>query len=105
VAGGFYCGKVGDFFVINGFYMSMRSAYTTPPAKIHYFTVQWPTDALSWQAFRDEVCVFVSFSFFFPFPPFFQKKSFGLLGRRSEKRCSAYTTRERKGGGCVCACV
>ena len=33
-------------FVINGFYMSMRSAYTTPPAKIHYYTVQWPTDSL-----------------------------------------------------------
>jgi hypothetical protein len=56
--GGFYCGKVGDVFVINGFYMSMRSAYTTPPAKIHYFTVQWPTDTLSWQAFRDEVFFF-----------------------------------------------
>jgi len=53
--GGFYCGNVEGLFVINGFYMSMRNAYTSPPAKIHYFTVQWPTDTLSWKAFRDEV--------------------------------------------------
>ena len=32
--GGFYCGKVGDLWVINGFYMSMRNTYTTPPAKV-----------------------------------------------------------------------
>jgi len=54
--GGFYCGKVSDeYFVMNGFYMSMRSAYTTPPAKIHYYTVKWTTDSLSWEDFRGEV--------------------------------------------------
>lgn len=53
--GGFYCGQVDGIFVMNGFYMSMRSAYTTPPAKIHYFTVQWPTDMLSWESFRGDV--------------------------------------------------
>ncbi len=37
--------QVDGIFVMNGFYMSMRSAYTTPPAQIHYFTVQWPTGA------------------------------------------------------------
>lgn len=35
--------------------MSMRSAYTRPPAKLHYFTVQWPSDSLSWEAFRGRV--------------------------------------------------
>jgi hypothetical protein len=48
--------KVDGIFVINGFYMSMRNTYTTPPAKIHYYTVQWPTDALAWKSFR--VCFF-----------------------------------------------
>eukprot|EP00941_MAST-03F_sp_MAST-3F-sp1_P002346 g2346.t1 len=54
--GGFYCSKVGDYYVINGFYMSMRSAYTEPGTNgIHWFTVQWPTDTLSWESFRGEV--------------------------------------------------
>lgn len=93
--GGFYVGKVGDIFVINGFYAAMRAAYahprapartharslaprwlssrpssplrlatvpvhrgssyTTPPAQLHYFTVQWPTASLSWSAFRASV--------------------------------------------------
>jgi len=45
--GGFYCAKIDGIYIMNGFYMSMRSAYTTPPAKIHTFTVQWPTDVRS----------------------------------------------------------
>jgi hypothetical protein len=49
--------QVDGIFVINGFYMSMRNTYTTPPAKIHYYTVQWPTDALAWKSFR--VCFFL----------------------------------------------
>ncbi len=54
--GGFYCGKVGDIYVMNGFYMSMRGSYTNADSNgIHYFTVQWPTDALSWADFRGEV--------------------------------------------------
>ena len=54
--GGFYCGKIkDDMYVMNGFYLNMRSVYTTPPAKIHYYTVQWPTDTLSWEGFRQEV--------------------------------------------------
>ncbi|KAJ1625011.1 hypothetical protein T492DRAFT_1042819 [Pavlovales sp. CCMP2436] len=53
--GGFYVGKVGDIFVINGFYAAMRAAYTTPPAELHYFTVQWSTETVSWEAFRADV--------------------------------------------------
>lgn len=53
--GGFYCGKVGDIYVMNGFYMAMRSAYTTPGDKIKWYTVSWPTDSLSWQDFRGVV--------------------------------------------------
>ena len=54
--GGFYCGKIGDIYVMNGFYMSMRGSYTDKSSNgIHYFTVQWPTDSLSWADFRSEV--------------------------------------------------
>jgi hypothetical protein len=35
--------------------MAMRSSYTTPPASIHYFTVEWPSAALSWSDFRGKV--------------------------------------------------
>ena len=54
--GGFYCGKVGeDTYVINGFYMSMRSVFTTPPAKIVWYSVEWPAASLSWEDFRGKV--------------------------------------------------
>jgi len=53
--GGFYCGKVGDIFVINGFYMSMRGSYTEAPAKINYLTVEWDAATLSWEDFRSKV--------------------------------------------------
>lgn len=53
--GGFYCGKVDGIFIMNGFYMAMRSAYTTPGEKIHWYTVSWPADSLSWADFRGKV--------------------------------------------------
>lgn len=43
------------FFVINGFYMSMREAYTAPGKSIYYMTVEWPSDRLSWGDFRGKV--------------------------------------------------
>ena len=54
--GGFYAFQVDDIWVINGFYMQMRNSYTKKESNgIHYFTVQWPTDSLSWKDFRGEV--------------------------------------------------
>lgn len=53
--GGFYCGKVDGIYVMNGFYMQMRAAYTNPGEKIQWYTVSWPADSLSWQDFRGEV--------------------------------------------------
>lgn len=53
--GGFYCGKVKDIYVMNGFYMSMRSAYCNPGEKIQWYTVSWPGDSLSWEDFRGQV--------------------------------------------------
>jgi hypothetical protein len=57
--GGFYCGKLhddaGDFYAINGFYLSMRSVYCTPPASITWFSVQWPSANLTWADFRGNV--------------------------------------------------
>lgn len=53
--GGFYCGKVDGIYVMNGFYMEMRAAYTNPGEKIQWYTVSWPADSLSWADFRGEV--------------------------------------------------
>lgn len=54
--GGFYCGKVDGLYVMNGFYMSMRSKYTAAASKgIHYFVVEWDPKKLSWADFRGKV--------------------------------------------------
>lgn len=53
--GGFYCGKVDGIYVMNGFYMQMRAAYTNPGEKIQWYTVSWPADSLSWADFRGTV--------------------------------------------------
>mmetsp|Transcript_24059 Transcript_24059/g.68441 ORF Transcript_24059/g.68441 Transcript_24059/m.68441 type:complete len:304 (+) Transcript_24059:117-1028(+) len=53
--GGFYCGKIGDVFIINGFYMNMRSKFTTPGTCIYYFETEWPAQSLSWADFRGKV--------------------------------------------------
>eukprot|EP00812_Abedinium_dasypus_P009915 NODE_356_length_1639_cov_465.893939.p1 GENE.NODE_356_length_1639_cov_465.893939~~NODE_356_length_1639_cov_465.893939.p1 ORF type:complete len:268 (-),score=71.82 NODE_356_length_1639_cov_465.893939:314-1117(-) len=55
LAGGLYAGKIGDIYVINGFYITMRSAYTEPSACIYYYVVDWSTAALSWGDFRGKV--------------------------------------------------
>jgi len=53
--GGFYCGKIEDVFIINGFYMNMRSKFTTPGTCIYYFETEWDARMLSWQDFRAKV--------------------------------------------------
>jgi len=53
--GGFYCGKVGDIFVINGFYMDMRKAFTAPGTSIYYFETTFSAEQLSWGDFRGKV--------------------------------------------------
>jgi len=53
--GGFYCGKVEDIYVFNGFFMSMRSAFVVPGSSIHYFVVEFDPAVLDWGAFRGEV--------------------------------------------------
>lgn len=53
--GGFYCGKVDDIYVINGFYARMRAQFTTPGTCIHYYAVEWDPARLSWADFRGKV--------------------------------------------------
>merc|ERR1719253_1368259 len=57
--GGFYCGLVSmkgkQRYVFNGFFMTMRSAFTAPGRSIHYYTVEWDEDKLSWEDFRGKV--------------------------------------------------
>jgi hypothetical protein len=52
--GGFYAGKIDDVFVINGFYMAMRAKYTTSPAKIVFYVVEWAADSMHWADFRSK---------------------------------------------------
>ena len=55
--GGFYCGRLDDIYVINGFYMAMRASYVTPPAAVRWMTVEWqPKETgLTWATFRSDV--------------------------------------------------
>jgi len=53
--GGHYVGKVGDTYVINGFFMSMRDKYCREPAQIHYYVVEWDPTRLNWEDFRGKV--------------------------------------------------
>lgn len=53
--GGFYCGRVNGIFVINGFYMNMRSKFTAKGTCIYYYEVQWSSSKLSWADFRGKV--------------------------------------------------
>jgi len=53
--GGFYCGKIDGIYVINGFYMDMRSKFTKAGTGIHYFNVEWSPQDLSWADFRSKV--------------------------------------------------
>jgi len=50
--GGFYCGKIDDWYVFNGFFMEMRNKYVAPGAAIHYFLAEWDPLDLSWTDFR-----------------------------------------------------
>eukprot|EP01129_Flabellula_baltica_P015903 TRINITY_DN825_c0_g1_i1.p1 TRINITY_DN825_c0_g1~~TRINITY_DN825_c0_g1_i1.p1 ORF type:complete len:314 (-),score=95.56 TRINITY_DN825_c0_g1_i1:48-950(-) len=56
--GGFYCGKLDTeepMYVFNGFFMSMRSAFVAPEARLRYFVVQFDSNTLSWEDFRGKV--------------------------------------------------
>ena len=58
--GGFYCGLIEaegkpPIYVFNGFFMSMRSKYTVPGESIHYYSVEWKSEGLSWADFRGQV--------------------------------------------------
>jgi len=58
--GGFYCGKVmmegkDPIYAFNGFFMSMRAAFTAPGRSIHYFSVEFDEGKLSWEDFRNKV--------------------------------------------------
>jgi len=59
LGGGFYCGllNVGDkeLYIFNGFFMSMRSKFTDPSAKLYYFSCEWDSKVLSWADFRGKV--------------------------------------------------
>jgi len=53
--GGFYVGQVDFYFVVNGFYHTMRAKYTTPGVFVSCFEVEWDPELLPWKKFRFEV--------------------------------------------------
>jgi len=60
--GGFYCGLLDEslgaskkIYVMNGFFMSMRSNFVAPGASIYYFVVEWEKDTCAWEDFRGKV--------------------------------------------------
>eukprot|EP00928_Gymnodinium_smaydae_P055171 TRINITY_DN38766_c0_g1_i1.p1 TRINITY_DN38766_c0_g1~~TRINITY_DN38766_c0_g1_i1.p1 ORF type:complete len:435 (-),score=120.29 TRINITY_DN38766_c0_g1_i1:52-1356(-) len=57
--GGFYCGKLplggDDYYVFNGFFMTMRSKFVEPGSSIYYYVVEWEQSAYSWEDFRGKV--------------------------------------------------
>jgi len=58
--GGFYCGLVEiegkePVYIFNGFFMAMRSKFTTPGTAIYYYSVDWDPATLSWADFRGKV--------------------------------------------------
>jgi len=58
--GGFYCGLVevkdkDPIYVMNGFFMSMRSKFVAPGTSIYYYIVEWDQNQVSWADFRGKV--------------------------------------------------
>ena len=58
--GGFYCAKLeidgkDPLYTLNAFFMSMRSKFTDPSVKIHYFQVEFDSQSLAWADFRGKV--------------------------------------------------
>ena len=60
LGGGFYCGLMDNvegkppIYVFNAFFMAMRSKFIGD-AKIHYFSVEWDAEKLSWADFRGKL--------------------------------------------------
>jgi len=60
LGGGFYCGLVEKpgkkpIYVFNAFFMSLRNGFTAPGKSIHWYTVEWDPEKLSWADFRGNV--------------------------------------------------
>lgn len=59
LGGGFYCGEITHagktLYVFNGFFMEMRSGFTAPGKKIHFYDVEWDPKELSWEDFRGKL--------------------------------------------------
>lgn len=60
LGGGFYAGEIssgdkGPVYVLNAFFMSLRSKFTAPGASIQYYSVSFDPDKLSWADFRGKV--------------------------------------------------
>jgi hypothetical protein len=57
LGGGFYVGRLSDGgpFVVNGFYLALRSAFVAPGATVRWLVVRWAASDLTWADFRAKV--------------------------------------------------
>jgi len=53
--GGFYCGKVWDHFIVNGFYQELHNNYVKSGKEVKWFVVKWKPENLSWRKFRQDI--------------------------------------------------
>jgi len=59
--GGFYCAKLTSpkdketYYVLNGFFMTMRSKFVAESAKLYYYVVEWDSAKFTWADFRGKV--------------------------------------------------
>ena len=44
-----------EIYVMNGFFMAMRSKFTSPDSSIYYFNCEWDPSVLAWADFRGKV--------------------------------------------------
>jgi len=68
LGGGFYCGKFPPnyntpqtqnpsqkpYYILNAFFLSMKSQYTKPNTSITVYEIEWDPDELSWADFRSK---------------------------------------------------
>lgn len=58
--GGFYCAKLekegkGEFYVFNGFFMTMRNSFVKEGVSVYYYVVEFDPEELCWADFRGKV--------------------------------------------------
>lgn len=49
-----YAGRIRGLYVINGFYMGMRAKFTCADRPVHWMSIHWNSEDISWETFRKD---------------------------------------------------